>query len=56
MNDDHKSAELAEIHRLKTLNAEMLRALKDVAELLANDTGEWIDSVKALIAKAEANA
>lgn len=35
------------------LKAEMLQSLKDVAELMKDDTGEWIDSVKALIAKAE---
>lgn len=49
-----RTLELMEIHRLNQLNAEMLAMLKDVAELLAEDTGEWIDSVKALIEKAEA--
>ncbi|OPY03514.1 MAG: hypothetical protein A4E60_00179 [Syntrophorhabdus sp. PtaB.Bin047] len=51
--EDNKSLELAEIHRLNQLNAEMLSMLKDVVELLADDTGEWIDRVKALIEKAE---
>jgi hypothetical protein len=55
MNKERKSPELAEIHRLKTLNDEMLRSLKDVVELMEGDTGEWIDGVKALIAKVEAN-
>lgn len=51
--NDRKSLELAEIHRLNQLNAEMLAMLKDVAELLADDTGEWIDSVRALIERVE---
>jgi len=51
--EDNKSLELAEINRLNELNAEMLAMLKDVAELMADDTGEWIDSVRALIEKAE---
>ncbi len=50
---NRKSLELAEIHRLNELNAEMLRILKDVVELMAEDTGEWLDSVKALIEKVE---
>ena len=52
-NDTWISVELAEIHRLNKLNAEMLRLLKDVAELLGDENDEWMKQVKAVIENAE---
>lgn len=51
--NDRVSSELAEIYRLNQLNAEMLVMLKDITELMADDTGEWIDSVRALIERVQ---
>lgn len=51
--EDHKSLELAEIHRLNQLNAEMLSLVKDVAVMMEGDTGEWLPKAKALVEKVE---
>ena len=53
MEKDRKSLELAEIHRLNQLNAEMLVLLKDVVELLGDENDDWMKRVKAVIEKAE---